>query len=143
MPISRFQIRFQGLCLHVPVCSSTAASGAGTRDADTPVHPNPASRSGRTNFAGNIARDKRNEEALHDFGWKVLVIRECETRNDETVRRRPAGDVGRPDYVQGSSREPVRSVSCQDVARCKFLSSSMERSLSARNQQSVKARRCP
>lgn len=38
-------------------------------------------------FAGNVARDKRNEEALHDLGWKVLVIWECETRDDETVRR--------------------------------------------------------
>ena len=39
-------------------------------------------------FAGNVARDKRNEEALHDLGWKVLVIWECETRDDEIVRRR-------------------------------------------------------
>lgn len=38
-------------------------------------------------FAGNVARDKRNEEALHDLGWKILVIWECETRDDETVRR--------------------------------------------------------
>ena len=46
-------------------------------------------------FARNVARDKRNEEALHDLGWKVLVIWECETRDDETVRRRLEDSIER------------------------------------------------
>lgn len=38
-------------------------------------------------FAENVARDRRNEEALRDLGWRVLVIWECITRNEEAVRR--------------------------------------------------------
>ena len=36
-------------------------------------------------FAENVARDRRNEEALRDLGWRVLVIWECTTRNEEVV----------------------------------------------------------
>ncbi|WP_281376738.1 very short patch repair endonuclease [Rhizorhapis suberifaciens] len=32
-------------------------------------------------FATNIARDRRNEDALRADGWQVLVVWECETRN--------------------------------------------------------------
>ena len=38
-------------------------------------------------FAQNVARDQRNEEELRDLGWQVLVIWECETQDEETVRR--------------------------------------------------------
>ena len=38
-------------------------------------------------FAQNVARDRRNEEALRDLGWRVLVIWECNTRNEEVVRQ--------------------------------------------------------
>ena len=37
-------------------------------------------------FAENVARDRRNEEALRELGWRVLVIWECITRNEEVVR---------------------------------------------------------
>ena len=36
-------------------------------------------------FAQNVDRDRRNEEALRDLGWRVLVIWECITRNEEVV----------------------------------------------------------
>lgn len=37
---------------------------------------------------GNRARDKRNVAALHEMGWGVLVIWQCELRNDTgTVTR--------------------------------------------------------
>ena len=36
-------------------------------------------------FAGNVARDRRNESALRDLGWDVLVIWECETHDKEFV----------------------------------------------------------
>ncbi len=29
-------------------------------------------------FASNVERDKRNQKSLHDMGWKVIVIWECE-----------------------------------------------------------------
>jgi DNA mismatch endonuclease (patch repair protein) len=36
-------------------------------------------------FDANVARDKRNQQALVCTGWNVLVIWECETRSDELV----------------------------------------------------------
>ena len=38
-------------------------------------------------FAQNVARDRRNEDALRDLGWRVLVVWECSTRDEEAVRR--------------------------------------------------------
>ncbi len=42
-------------------------------------------------FKGNVVRDRRNETALHDLGWRVLVIWECETKDKETVAERIEG----------------------------------------------------
>jgi DNA mismatch endonuclease (patch repair protein) len=39
-------------------------------------------------FAGNVARDLRNAEALHRAGWRVIVVWECELRNTITLARR-------------------------------------------------------
>ena len=36
-------------------------------------------------FADNVVRDRRNETALSDLGWRVMVIWECETRDREAV----------------------------------------------------------
>ena len=36
-------------------------------------------------FEDNVVRDKRNETALRDLGWKVMVIWECETKDHEAV----------------------------------------------------------
>ena len=38
-------------------------------------------------FAGNVARDQRKEEALRNLGWQVLVIWECETRDEENIKQ--------------------------------------------------------
>lgn len=38
-------------------------------------------------FAGNVARDQRQEEALRNLGWQVLVIWECETRDEENIKQ--------------------------------------------------------
>ena len=53
-------------------------------------------------FADNVARDRRNEDALRDLGWRVLVIWECETRDIAGIRRTlieciHPGDVGATD----------------------------------------------
>lgn len=37
---------------------------------------------------GNTIRDKKQIAALEDNGWQVLVVWECETRNEEKVRKR-------------------------------------------------------
>jgi DNA mismatch endonuclease, patch repair protein len=34
----------------------------------------------------NAARDKRNLRSLHALGWKALVIWECRTLNEESLR---------------------------------------------------------
>ena len=36
-------------------------------------------------FRGNVVRDRRNETALRDLGWRVMVIWECETKNHDAV----------------------------------------------------------
>lgn len=37
-------------------------------------------------FSQNVTRDRRNEELLHDLGWRVHVIWECETRDKTAVK---------------------------------------------------------
>ena len=39
-------------------------------------------------FRQNVARDRRTEDALRSLGWRVLVIWECETRDDAVVAHR-------------------------------------------------------
>ena len=39
-------------------------------------------------FRQNVARDRRTEDALRSLGWQVLVIWECETRDDADVAHR-------------------------------------------------------
>ena len=39
-------------------------------------------------FEENVARDARNEMALRNLGWRVLVIWECETKDQAVVRAR-------------------------------------------------------
>ena len=46
-------------------------------------------------FEENVARDARNEIALRDLGWRVLVIWECETRDQGLVRARLLAHLGR------------------------------------------------
>ena len=46
-------------------------------------------------FEGNVVRDRRNEDALDELGWRVLVIWECETRDREAVAERIVGVSGR------------------------------------------------
>ena len=36
-------------------------------------------------FRQNVARDRRNTAALEQMGWKVIVIWECETKDDERL----------------------------------------------------------
>ena len=39
-------------------------------------------------FRQNVARDRRTEDALRNLGWRVMVIWECETRDDAVVVQR-------------------------------------------------------
>ena len=55
-------------------------------------------------FSQNVARDRRNEEALARLGWRVLVIWECETRNMEYVEKYLLNSLGRS---KEAASEPV------------------------------------
>ncbi|MCY4054439.1 MAG: DNA mismatch endonuclease Vsr [Cyanobacteria bacterium MAG CAR4_bin_6] len=44
-------------------------------------------------FASNISRDVRQQAALKTLGWRVLVIWECETRDEVAVRSRLAAAI--------------------------------------------------
>ena len=61
---------------------------------------NPKSRVAFWNekFAANVARDARQEAALKELGWSVLVIWECETRNETAVERSLAAST-KPGWV--------------------------------------------
>ncbi|MDE0126460.1 MAG: DNA mismatch endonuclease Vsr [Bryobacterales bacterium] len=39
-------------------------------------------------FEGNVLRDRRNELALTDLGWRTMVIWECETKDTKAVAAR-------------------------------------------------------
>ena len=45
-------------------------------------------------FAANVERDARQEAALRTLGWRVLVIWQCETRDEAAVERRLAELIG-------------------------------------------------
>lgn len=45
-------------------------------------------------FAANVERDRRNELALNQAGWKVITVWECETRDVDALRRRLASCLG-------------------------------------------------
>ena len=49
----------------------------------------PKSRTGfwTEKFATNVARDKRQEAALRELGWRVLVIWQCETKDEAAIER--------------------------------------------------------
>ena len=61
-------------------------------------HPDPACRNAvlpkvrsewwSAKLAGNVARDERNERALRDLGWSVLVIWECQTGDEAMLTAR-------------------------------------------------------
>lgn len=44
-------------------------------------------------FESNVARDARQEAALRALGWRVLIIWQCETRDEAAVERRLAASI--------------------------------------------------
>ena len=53
-------------------------------------------------FAANVARDARQEAALKTLGWRVLVIWECETGHEVSIRRKLVA------LVRGEGPDAVR-----------------------------------
>ena len=54
-------------------------------------------------FAANVDRDARQQAALKELGWSVLVIWECETENEPAVERRLVASI-KPGWV-GNQQE--------------------------------------
>jgi DNA mismatch endonuclease (patch repair protein) len=42
----------------------------------------------RKKFEENVERDKRNLTQLNELGWNVLVIWECETKDEAKLREK-------------------------------------------------------
>lgn len=42
----------------------------------------------RKKFEGNVVRDRRNELALSERGWRTMVIWECESKDHQAVAER-------------------------------------------------------
>lgn len=64
-------------------------------------------------FASNVARDARQEAALKALGWQVLVIWECETKDEVAVERKLATVI----HCEGSppQREEALSARTQSI----------------------------
>jgi DNA mismatch endonuclease (patch repair protein) len=45
-------------------------------------------------FKRNVERDKENIRLLQEFGWKVIVVWECETRKAEALKERLVAVIG-------------------------------------------------
>lgn len=45
-------------------------------------------------FRRNVERDARKEDELRQFGWQVMVVWECETRDLKSLRRRLSEFLG-------------------------------------------------
>lgn len=56
-------------------------------------------------FSQNVDRDHRNEDALKRLGWQVLVLWECEIRNEAAVQKRLLNYLG---SERGDASESVR-----------------------------------
>lgn len=62
----------------------------------------PATRSDfwQAKFKGNVARDQRQQEALEALGWRVLILWECELKDDALIAARLR------EVTNGSARPP-------------------------------------
>ena len=71
------------------------ASGIDTKAAGRHRRQIRAPNSGRKNSIRNVLRDTRNERALFNAGWRVLVVWECETKDMARLDRSLEGRLRR------------------------------------------------
>ena len=55
-------------------------------------------------FEGNVVRDRHNDEALHELGWRVMVIWECETKAHDAVAERIVDYLGADTHSDGGGQ---------------------------------------
>ena len=70
-------------------------------------------------FASNVDRDARQEAALRMLGWRVLVLWECEVKDEVAVERRLA-------VLVGSVRSATEAGSTSSIATAEQQSSTPE-----------------
>jgi DNA mismatch endonuclease, patch repair protein len=71
-------------------------------------------------FADNVARDHKNKTRLHDGGWRVLVLWECETANAKLLKERVADFVNRgADAPSGRAKVRKDASAAEDRATAK------------------------
>ena len=54
-------------------------------------------------FADNIDRDRRNRKLLHELDWRVAVIWECETWDNNTLPKK-LETIVRKDNLKASNK---------------------------------------
>lgn len=64
-------------------------------------------------FAANIVRDARQEAALKALGWRVLVIWQCESRDEAAVERRLFASIDLGGVADG--QESAASVATRET----------------------------
>lgn len=57
-------------------------------------------------FAANVERDARQEAALKALGWRVLVIWQCESRDEAAVERRLTASIDLGGVAEGQENAP-------------------------------------
>lgn len=60
------------------------------------THPKSRQDYWEDKFASNVARDRRNAEALAADGWRIFVVWECEVEKDERLLERLSAFLGPP-----------------------------------------------
>ena len=60
-------------------------------------------------FAANVDRDARQEAALRALGWRVLVIWQCEIRDEGAVQRTLAALTNLNDAAKVKEQTPTRA----------------------------------
>ena len=94
-----------------------AVSGIGMTAVSTHIAPKSRIQFWTKKFEENVARDARNQIALRDLGWRVLVIWECETKSQTAVRAqllahlRRRGGASAGNDTSGSAVRPKNSSS--------------------------------
>ncbi len=64
-------------------------------------------------FVANVVRDARQAAALRALGWRVLVIWQCETRDEAVVERKLAASIDRKRVANEKDNSP--SVSTREA----------------------------
>jgi DNA mismatch endonuclease, patch repair protein len=59
----------------------------------------------QTKLTGNVERDTRDIQRLHDLGWKVAVVWECELRDQDAISKRLTRFLGPTSRT--STQQPV------------------------------------